>query len=75
MQKDLGREPTEVELAEATNMNMVQVRKHMEVGRAARNKLIKASLFIYFQLILVMQNNTTKSFFELFLKKKKKKFL
>ncbi|XP_023899953.2 RNA polymerase sigma factor sigE, chloroplastic/mitochondrial [Quercus suber] len=44
LQKDLGREPTEGELAEATNMNMVQVRKHMEVGRAARNKLIKHNL-------------------------------
>lgn len=44
LQKDLGREPTEGKLAEATNMNVVQVRKHMEVGRAARNKLIKHNL-------------------------------
>lgn len=41
LQKDLGRDPTEDELAEATNMSAAQVRKHLEVGQAARNKLIK----------------------------------
>ncbi|KAH9677348.1 RNA polymerase sigma factor sigE [Citrus sinensis] len=41
LQKDLGREPTDVELAEATNMSAAQVKKCLEVGRAARNKLIK----------------------------------
>ena len=41
MQKDLDRDATEDELAEATNMSAAQVRKHLEVGRAARNKLIK----------------------------------
>uniref|UniRef100_A0A2N9EN09 RNA polymerase sigma-70 domain-containing protein n=1 Tax=Fagus sylvatica TaxID=28930 RepID=A0A2N9EN09_FAGSY len=46
LQKDLGREPTEGELTEATNMNVVQVRKHMEVGRAARSKLIKVRVEI-----------------------------
>lgn len=43
LQKVLGRDSTEGELAEATNMTAVEVRKHMEVGRAARNKLIKVS--------------------------------
>jgi RNA polymerase sigma factor len=46
--KDLGREPTEGELAEAMNMNVVQVRKRMEVGRAARNKLIKVVFLSFF---------------------------
>ncbi|KAH9646603.1 RNA polymerase sigma factor sigE [Citrus sinensis] len=41
LQKDLGREPTDVELAEATNMSAAPVKKCLEVGRAARNKLIK----------------------------------
>lgn len=41
LQKDLGREPNKGELAEATNMSVVQVKRHLEVGRAARNKLIK----------------------------------
>ncbi|EOY23460.1 hypothetical protein QUC31_008265 [Theobroma cacao] len=44
LQKDLGRDPTEDELAEATNMSAAQVRKHLEVGQAARNKLIKHNL-------------------------------
>lgn len=37
----LGREPAEAELADATKMTVAQVRRHLEVGRAARNKLIK----------------------------------
>lgn len=41
LQKVLGREPNKGELAEATSMSMVQVKKHLEAGRAARNKLIK----------------------------------
>ncbi|QHN93776.1 RNA polymerase sigma factor sigE/mitochondrial [Arachis hypogaea] len=44
LQKELGREPTEAELADATNMNVSQVKKTIEVGRAARNKLIKHNL-------------------------------
>ncbi|XWS61289.1 hypothetical protein CRYUN_Cryun07bG0113500 [Craigia yunnanensis] len=44
LQKDLGRDPTEDELAEATNMSASQVRKKLHVGRAARNKLIKHNL-------------------------------
>lgn len=42
--KDMGREPTHVELAGATNMSAFQVRRCLEVGRAARNKLIKVSI-------------------------------
>lgn len=41
VENDLGRVPTDSELAVAMNMNVVQLRKHLEVGRAARNKLIK----------------------------------
>lgn len=41
LQNNLAREPTDSELAEATNMNVLQLRKHMQVGKAARNKLIK----------------------------------
>lgn len=41
LQKDLGRDPTEDELAEATKLSAAQVRRQLEVGRAARNKLIK----------------------------------
>ncbi|XP_022890334.1 RNA polymerase sigma factor sigE, chloroplastic/mitochondrial-like [Olea europaea var. sylvestris] len=44
IQNDLGREPTDCELAEATNMDTFQLRKNVEVGRAARNKLIKHNL-------------------------------
>lgn len=53
LQQALGREPTEAELAESTNMSVAQVKRHLEVGRAARNKLIKVSrklcslLFMY----------------------------
>ncbi|KAE8077841.1 hypothetical protein FH972_016364 [Carpinus fangiana] len=56
--KDLGREPTEGELAEAMNMNVVQVRKRLEVGRAARNKLIKHNL----RLILFVINKYFQDF-------------
>lgn len=63
LQKDLGREPTEGELAEAMNMTVVQVRKRMEVGRASRNKLIKV-VFFYFPL-LWLSRIAAKSFIEL----------
>lgn len=58
LENDLGREPTDGELAEATNMNLVQLRKHMEVGRAARNKLIKHNL----RLILFVINKYFQEF-------------
>lgn len=47
LRRYFGREPTEGELAGVTNMNVVQLRKHMEVGRAARNKLIKVAFFYF----------------------------
>ena len=47
LQKALGRNPTEDELAEATNMSTVQVRRHLEVGQAARSKLIKVSRTLF----------------------------
>ncbi|KAJ4826002.1 hypothetical protein Tsubulata_027595 [Turnera subulata] len=44
LQSYLGREPTQGEVARATNMNALDVRNMMEVGKAARNKLIKHNL-------------------------------
>ncbi|KAM1232243.1 hypothetical protein ACFX13_042824 [Malus domestica] len=58
LQKDLGTEPTNGELAEATNMSVVQVKKHFEVGRAARNKLIKHNL----RLVLFVINKYFQDF-------------
>lgn len=45
LHKDLNKEPTEGELAAAVNMTVPQLRRHIEVGQAARNKLIKVSTF------------------------------
>lgn len=55
LQKVLGREPNKGELAEATSMSMVQVKKHLEAGRAARNKLIKvcSAEFAYILVLLI----------------------
>ncbi|PNX91802.1 RNA polymerase sigma factor sigE chloroplastic/mitochondrial-like, partial [Trifolium pratense] len=44
LEKELSREPTEEEIADATNMRTTKVKKAIEVGRAARNKLIKHNL-------------------------------
>nr|GLL28219.1 RNA polymerase sigma factor sigE, chloroplastic/mitochondrial-like [Ipomoea trifida] len=44
LQDNLGREPSGVEIAEATNVDIVLLRKILEAGRAARNKLIKHNL-------------------------------
>ncbi|KAG8390377.1 hypothetical protein BUALT_Bualt01G0077100 [Buddleja alternifolia] len=44
IQNDSGRELTDGELAEATHTDAVQLRKQLEVGRAARSKLIKHNL-------------------------------
>ncbi|KAK7259525.1 hypothetical protein RIF29_25134 [Crotalaria pallida] len=49
LQKELGREPTDAELAEATNN--VQVNKAIEIGRAARNKLKKHNLRLVLSVI------------------------
>ncbi|KAK6936720.1 RNA polymerase sigma-70 region 4 [Dillenia turbinata] len=54
----LDREPTEAELAEATNMSVVQLRRDLEVGRAARNKLIKHNL----RLVLFVINKYFQEF-------------
>ncbi|KAK9292487.1 hypothetical protein L1049_020460 [Liquidambar formosana] len=58
LQTDLEREPTDDELAEATKMSIVQVRRHMEVGRAARFKLIKHNL----RLVLFVINKYFQEF-------------
>lgn len=58
LQEDLGREQTDVELAEATNMSAAQVKKCLEVGRAARNKLIKHNL----RLVLFVINKYFQDF-------------
>ncbi|KAI3458034.1 hypothetical protein Pfo_014697 [Paulownia fortunei] len=58
LQTDLGRELTDDELAEATNMDVVQLRKQLEVGRAARNKLIKHNL----RLVLFVINKYFQDF-------------
>ncbi|KAJ6969778.1 hypothetical protein NC653_034355 [Populus alba x Populus x berolinensis] len=58
LQENSGREPTEGELAEATDMNVLQVRKQIEVGRAARNKLIKHNL----RLVLFVINKYFQDF-------------
>ncbi|RZC18079.1 RNA polymerase sigma factor sigE, chloroplastic/mitochondrial [Glycine soja] len=44
LQKELAREPADGELADATNMSITQVKKAIDVGQAARNKLIKHNL-------------------------------
>lgn len=43
LQNELQREPTDAELAEAMNVTVRQLRRHLDVGRAARNKLIKVT--------------------------------
>lgn len=48
LQNATGGEPTESELAETTNMSVVDVKRHLAVGRAARNKLIRVSILILF---------------------------
>nr|QKY65014.1 plastidic RNA polymerase sigma-subunit 5 [Passiflora oerstedii] len=58
LQINLGREPTEGELAEATNMNLLEMRRQMEAGRAARNKLIKHNL----RLVLFAMNKYFQDF-------------
>lgn len=52
MQNDLGREPTDAEVAEATNIDASELRKNLEVGRAARNKLIKVLTLLYLSDLL-----------------------
>ncbi|XP_004234180.1 RNA polymerase sigma factor sigE, chloroplastic/mitochondrial isoform X2 [Solanum lycopersicum] len=58
LQNDLGREPTDGEVAEATNMDASELRKKLEAGRAARNKLIKHNL----RLVLFVMNKYFQDF-------------
>ncbi|XP_039116298.1 RNA polymerase sigma factor sigE, chloroplastic/mitochondrial [Dioscorea cayenensis subsp. rotundata] len=44
LHKELNRYPTDAALAAAVNMTVTQMRGHLEVGQAARNKLIKHNL-------------------------------
>ncbi|XP_065868554.1 RNA polymerase sigma factor sigE, chloroplastic/mitochondrial isoform X2 [Euphorbia lathyris] len=55
---NLGRQPTDSEIAEATKMNAEQVRKQLGVGKAARNKLIKHNL----RLVLFVINKYFQDF-------------
>ena len=41
LQKSLGKEPREAEIAREINMSVAEVKKKIKVGKAARNKLIK----------------------------------
>jgi RNA polymerase sigma factor len=52
LQKSLGREPREAEIAGEINMTAGEVKKKIEIGRAARNKLIKHNL----RLVLFVMN-------------------
>ncbi|KAF5771433.1 putative RNA polymerase sigma-70 region 3, RNA polymerase sigma-70 region 2 [Helianthus annuus] len=54
----LEREPTDGELAEATNMSTSQLRKLIAHGQAARNKLIKHNL----RLVLFVMNKYFQEF-------------
>lgn len=54
LHEDLGREPNDAELASAAKISVTQMRRDIEVGRAARNKLIKVPLFI---CVLLSRNN------------------
>nr|AKC88728.1 sigma factor [California macrophylla] len=63
LQKKLGREPTHCELADAVNVNVAEVKKQLDVGRAATNKLIKHNLRLvlfvikkYFQDLVDVSN-------------------
>ncbi|PWA95406.1 RNA polymerase sigma-70 [Artemisia annua] len=58
LQKVLEREPTDGELADATNMNVSQLRKQIGLGQAARNKLIKHNL----RLVLFVMNKYFQEF-------------
>jgi RNA polymerase sigma factor len=44
LREELQRDPTDAELAEATGMTVHQLRRRLDVGRAARNKLIKVKM-------------------------------
>ncbi|CAH8342493.1 unnamed protein product [Eruca vesicaria subsp. sativa] len=52
LQKSMGREPREAEIAGEINMSVAEVKRKIEIGRAARNKLIKHNL----RLVLFVMN-------------------
>lgn len=58
VKNDLGRVPTDAELARAVNMDVLQLRKNIEVGQAARNKMIKHNL----RLVLFVMNKYFQDF-------------
>lgn len=58
LQNDLVRDVTDDQLAGATNMTTAQLRKELEVGQAARNKLIKHNL----RLVLFVMNKYFQDF-------------
>nr|AKC88727.1 sigma factor [California macrophylla] len=65
LQKEMGRVPTNYELADRINMNVIEVRKHLEVGRAARNKLIMHNLrLVLFVIKRHFQNSVNSNNFE-----------
>ena len=56
LQRELERDPTDAELGEAMNMSVLQVKRHMEVGHAARDKLImvNSAFFNSFSMLFVI---------------------
>nr|AKC88732.1 sigma factor [Erodium gruinum] len=65
LQKKLGRAPTNLELANVINMSATEVRKQLDVGRAARNKLIMHNLrLVLFVIKKHFRNYVTSSNFE-----------
>ncbi|XP_056694370.1 RNA polymerase sigma factor sigE, chloroplastic/mitochondrial [Spinacia oleracea] len=58
LRTELGRETAANELGEAMNMTVVEVRRHVGVGYAARNKLIKHNL----RLVLFVMNKYFQDF-------------
>ncbi|KAF8089975.1 hypothetical protein N665_0493s0030 [Sinapis alba] len=52
LEKSMGREPREAEIAGEINMSVAEVKRKIEIGRAARNKLIKHNL----RLVLFVMN-------------------
>nr|AKC88735.1 sigma factor [Erodium trifolium] len=65
LQKKTGRVPTNHELANIINMNVTEVRKLLDVGRAAKNKLIMHNLrLVLFVIKKHFHNSVTTSNFE-----------
>ncbi|KAG9131413.1 hypothetical protein Leryth_025705 [Lithospermum erythrorhizon] len=58
LKNDLGREPTDGESAQALNVHLFELKKNIEVGQAARNKLIKHNL----RLVLFVMNKYFQDF-------------